>query len=602
MPSYSDAVPRDALNTERRPFVGGLLLGFAHALLLALAFPPFSLGALTLFAIAPLVYASVRSRRPVRTALGVSIASVPFWAYEHQFVWAMSALGVFPLVIYLSVWPGLFVWLLAHLKRARPAWPLFFLVPLVWTGLEVARGEVVWNGYAWYLVAHPLVDTGPIAHIAALVGVYGLGAWIGLLTGWVFDLCGVRLAGAVGAVRPAPGLRWVGMIIGLSLLVSSAFMPYRVTPGFDNPLTVGVVQTNVAQDNRMDWSFDQRMADFQRFLELTVAAQMDERGRPDLIVWPETMFPGGWLNREAIEELQRINASGLLFYDELLALQRNIETPLVVGAPSAEGVRFTETENGRYRVDFDRSFNSAFVVDMGGVDEHRYDKIHLTPFGEVMPYISAWPWLEQRLLAIGGRGMTFDLSEGQSERPLDIRLEERHGRTAKSIRAATPICYEVTVPGLCRRLVFGPDGRRADVIINLTNDGWFAWWDAGRANKLLMARWRAIELGTPVIRAANTGISAVIDPTGRLLARGPNQPGHEGGAARTDGVAWAVVDLPARDTLYARIGDLLGWLCFGGLAGALILTAFTRRTPNENGAAPRLRLVGGPGSDSGGKG
>jgi len=593
-------VPRDALNPERRPFVAGLLWGLAHALLLALAFPPVSLGALALGAIAPLVYASLRSARPVWTALGVSIASAPFWAFEHQFVWAMSALGVFPLVIYLSLWPGLFVWLLALLKRARPRWPLFALVPIVWTGLEIARGEVVWNGYAWYLVAHPLINTGPIAHIAALVGVYGLGAWIAMLTGWIYDLRGVRAFGSLGAAPPAAGLRWVGLVIGLSLLLSSAFMPYRVTPGFDNPLTVAVVQTNLPQDNRMDWSFDQRMTDFQRFLELTVAAQMDERGRPDLIVWPETMFPGGWLNREAIEALQSINASGLVFYEELLALQRNLETPLVIGAPSAEGVTFTETENGRFRVNTERSFNSAFVVDMGGVDQQRFDKIHLTPFGEVMPYISAWPWLEQRLLAIGGRGMTFDLAPGESLGPLNIRLEERAGRAAKSVRAASPICYEITVPGLCRKMVFGPDGRRADVLINLTNDGWFAWFDAGRENKLLMARWRAIELGTPVIRAANTGISAVIDLTGRLLARGPNQPGHEGGPSRTDGVAWAVVDLPARDTFYARIGDLVGWLCFGGLLGGLILTAFTRRKPKDNGATPRLRLVGAPGPDSGG--
>ena len=185
---------KDSLNPEVRPLVAGLLWGLAHSLVFVLAFAPVSLGAVSLVSIVPLVFVGVRSSRPWLSALGVSVASAPMWAWHHQFVWAMSALGVFPLVAYLALWPGAFVGLLGWLKRARPRVPLFVLVPVVWTGLEVLRGEVVWHGYAWYLVAHPLIDTGPIAYIASFVGVYGLGAWVAMLTGWAFDLARVRVA------------------------------------------------------------------------------------------------------------------------------------------------------------------------------------------------------------------------------------------------------------------------------------------------------------------------------------------------------------------------------------------------------------------------
>src|SRR5205814_4698027 len=120
---------------------------------------------------------------------------------------------------------------------------------------------------------------------------------------------------------------------------------------------------------------------------------------------------------------------------------------------------------------------------------------------------------------------------------------------------ATPICFEATKPGLCRRLVSRePDQPR--VIVNLTNDGWFGWFDPGRWQHLQIARWRAVELGVPVVRAANTGVSAAIDARGCLMKAGVEVAP---GAARSDGFLIADVTRGAGATIHTRLGDVFGW-------------------------------------------
>lgn len=133
------------------------------------------------------------------------------------------------------------------------------------------------------------------------------------------------------------------------------------------------------------------------------------------------------------------------------------------------------------------------------------------------------------------------------------------------------------MPGVCRRLVFYHGARRADLLINLTNDGWFGWWDAGRRQHLQLARWRALELGTPVVRAANTGISALIGPTGAFLRAGVDSAPNP---ARVDGVLVVDVPKPLGATLYARVGDLFGIAALV-VAGGLLLASFIRTSSSR---------------------
>jgi apolipoprotein N-acyltransferase len=137
------------------------------------------------------------------------------------------------------------------------------------------------------------------------------------------------------------------------------------------------------------------------------------------------------------------------------------------------------------------------------------------------------------------------------------------------VRVVTPICFETTWGTHCRELVGAGGARRADVLVCLTNDGWFADSDHGREHHLQAARWRCLELATPMLRSANTGVSAAIDADGRVLARGVD---GDGAGRRVDGVLSALVPLPTGTTFYLRHGDLFRW---PAMAVGAMLVGFT---------------------------
>jgi apolipoprotein N-acyltransferase len=132
------------------------------------------------------------------------------------------------------------------------------------------------------------------------------------------------------------------------------------------------------------------------------------------------------------------------------------------------------------------------------------------------------------------------------------------------------------MPGVCRRLVFDGDERRADLLVNLTNDGWFARSIGGRENHLLAARWRCVELRTPMIRAANTGISAMIDTDARV---------EDYLESNTEGVLIEsnLLSRPGPITLFALTGDLVGWLCLAGTGLITLGSLLPRRTASDPG-------------------
>ena len=290
----------------------------------------------------------------------------------------------------------------------------------------------------------------------------------------------------------------------------------------------------------MTGSVAQKLEDFDRALRLTLEAAGADPP-PDLIVWPETMVPVVWGLNDASYEVEKREGITIpietpegprrlpttTFRDDLTRLQADLGIPLLVGATAVTGLTFDIDDAGSITIDYDARYNSAFLIEDGTVNDQRYDKLTLTPFGEVMPYISNWKWLEQRLLALGARGMSFDLEPGEED--VVFEVENQSGET---FRIATPICFEITYADTCRRLAFDGSQRKADILLNLTNDGWFADWDQGREMHLDSGRWRAAELATPVVRAANTGISCHIDRVGREISR---LPANEGGCPRRRG-------------------------------------------------------------------
>jgi apolipoprotein N-acyltransferase len=273
---------------------------------------------------------------------------------------------------------------------------------------------------------------------------------------------------------------------------------------------VRLIQPNAPQHQKWDPQFAGIF--FERLVQFTRAGEE----RPDLIVWPETAVPV-WLHNAARTLGIISDAAG--------------DVPVVLGINRAEGMRI---------------FNAAVLMDAEGRVTQTYDKHHLVPFGEYIP-------LGNLLSKIGIQGLASRSGDGFSP-----------GAGADVIdlgglgKALVLICYEAVFPQDVRAAPVRPD-----FILHLTNDAWFGNF-SGPYQHLAQARMRAIESGLPVLRAANTGVSAVIDAKGRVLHALP---------LNTEGYLDAVLPEPLPETLYAKSGDLPLTI----VVVLLLLTALLRR-------------------------
>ena len=363
---------------------------------------------------------------------------------------------------------------------------------------EIARGWI-FTGFPWAQAGHALIDT-PLLHWASHAGAPGLLALV--------------LAAGVAIWHVVAGPRGRG---ALALAALAALWPLGAVlapeagAGAGAPV-VRLVQPNAPQHEK--WDPDRAQAFFDRQRAYTAAGAV-----PDLVVWPETAVPV-WLNH-AGETLEAVAASAR-------------GAPVVLGIQRFEGRRL---------------FNSLAVIEPGGVVREVYDKHHLVPFGEFMPF-------GDFLATIGIYGLASNEGQGYSAGP-GARLID----LGPLARALPLICYESV---FARDLRAAPG--RADVILLITNDAWFGRI-SGPYQHLAQARLRSAEMGLPMIRVANTGVSAMIDATGRIT---------EAIALGEAGWRDAALPPPLPETLYARLGDG-PMLLFYGVLLALSLWRNRRR-------------------------
>ena len=339
---------------------------------------------------------------------------------------------------------------------------------------EITR-SLVFTGFPWALIGHVWIDT-PVAFVAAVIGPHGL---TGIALAFAVVLAHGRMAQIAMVLVP------LGLLVGLQSTIPV------MTPAEDAPI-VRVIQPNAPQ--HLKWAPGHREMFFERAVTMTGAG-----GAPDVIVWPETSVPF---------DLSTAGDS-LAYVSEAAG-----GTPVVLG-----GLRWA----------YPAYFNSLAVVGAGGVMTDSYDKSHLVPFGEYIPWVQTFARL----------GLTFGVIEPGEGYSSGAGL---HLVDVPGIGPMLPlICYE----GIFAEEVNGVEGR-ARAIVLITNDAWFGNW-AGPEQHFAQARLRAIEQGLPVIRAANTGISGVIDGMGGVVAQiGLN----------TDGYVDVPLPIALDPPLYSRWGDL----------------------------------------------
>lgn len=542
-------------------------------LLVAGLFPPFHFAALVWVALVPLLWAlwSVDGKRAgwKGFAIGWLAGAVSGWV---QFSWlsVVSPLGAALLPMYLAIYWGLFGAFAATLgnpwkRDGAGSLRIAFCHAAIWAGLEWLRGWL-FTGFGWNTLGVAFQETPLVAQAADLLGLTGL-AMLPVFFQAVAVQAGKRIM--AGARRPPLDLAVALGVLGLVAAYGYARISIERSAEKKNRLKTLLVQINIPQDAaQVLWSaLDVHMAYEDETLK---ALDSVKQNWPDWVMWPESALTGRILRtddgtwgmwRENQETIAQVRTAGPF--------------QLIYGINELEAEK---TSDGQLAMkDKGRAWNSIAV--MSPEDSlQTYRKHHLVIFGETIPFVDSIPLLKKIYEQQAGVEYGGSFTAGESLDPLPIP-------TAKGtvIGAIPTVCFEDSVARLVRKFVRpGPQ-----VIVNVTNDGWFKE-SAAADQHFATARFRAIELRRPMLRCANTGVSAAIDSTGSTAHPDTGKPQilTDGkGSHFTRGSLLTELDVPLHPSfsLYALIGDW-GVISLAGIA--LIWAGKRRRKPLEMHANP----------------
>jgi apolipoprotein N-acyltransferase len=512
-----------------RGALGRFAISAAAGALAALAMAPFHLVPLLFLAFTVLVWLidglglarRLASAALIGWAFGLGFFAVGLYWIGNAFLVDAEMFGALMPAAMLGLTAGLALFPLIAIVLARLFWRTgsgrVLVLALSWTALEWLRGHIL-TGFPWHLAGYVWGDALVMLQPASLVGIYGLS----LIT--VFAACSpAALASFAGGQASASNLRallWPGAA-ALLLLALLAFGAWRLAAP-PSPSVAGVrlriVQASIPQADKIN--SNNAAAIFRAHLDLTLRPGIEKITH---VIWTEAAVP-------------------VLLPDQPDALAA-IGSALGPGRWLIAGSARREPPGAGTR---ERFFNSLLVVSSAGAVVAAYDKHHLVPFGEYLPLEGLLARLRLRQIVENGTGF----SAGPGVRTLGI---------PGAPEAGALICYEAIFPGAVVERA-----RRPSWLLNITDDTWFGH-GVGPRQHFEIARVRAIEEGLPLVRAANNGISAVIDARGRVLA-----------SLGFDAVDVIDSPLPARGapTIYARIGDFgfLGMWVFG----ALLIFGFRR--------------------------
>ncbi len=530
-------------------------LAVASGLALGLAFPKFDYGLLAWVAFVPLFYAieGESMRRVFGWAYLQGFASYVVSLYWiaiplHDFADVRMGLAIIPMLMLAGVaamdtaaaiWAGEFV-----ARRTRI--PAVLTMPVAWTAVEWTRSYFP-AGFPWNLLGYTAYRNLELIQFAEFTGVYGVSALIVFFNAVVYLVIFRR-----GVYR----LQTISLgALTATMIVLGGFGAWRIGNLEKAPhagsFKVAMVQGNIPQSLKWDPKF--LPESYKVYQDETASAA--KRGA-DLIVWPEA---AAVFLLESDDQYPAELANAAPYYapyrTALLTLARDIGEPILFGAPALA------REDGRRG-----EYNRAYLVSANGEVDAHYDKMELVPFGEYVPARAILGYFVNRV--VEGFG---DFIPGKEQTLFNV----------KGARLGILICYESIFPDFTRREV----NEGADVLVNITNDAWYGESSAPY-QVLAMAVMRSVETKVPMVRVANTGISALIEPSGEITNRTPL---FKRGTVMVD-VPWR----PVR-TAYTIVGDLFAEICFVLTAIGLILAwRWPRPAPVEAVRSRRLPANGRP--------
>ncbi len=477
-----------------------LLVAAGSGLLLAASFPRPDLYPLAWIALVPLLL--VMRQRPFAagfTAGAVFFAAVLYWLNLVMTTYGglppvLSLLAYLFLLTYLAIYFGLGTWLAVALEKNLKI-PYLFTLPPIWVALEYLRSWL-FTGFPWGIIGYSQQNFSIAIQSSDVTGIYGVSLM----------LIAVNCALAGVIATPKNRLARLGVVATIMICISHfGYGVWRQRQPLEQrqeQLQVALIQGNIGQAQK--WKPEQRQATIDRYFSLSNVAS---RSNPDLLVWPEAATPF-FLQDESKLAMQ------------VRALPQQLNIPLLVGSPA-----YSQSGSGKYQY-----YNRAYLFATTGKEIGFSDKVHLVPFGEYVPLGKILAFINKMVAGVG------DFSPGKVQ-PLSL---DGHS-------LGVLICYEAIFPDLARNYV----QRGADLLVNLTNDAWFGRTSAPY-QLLAMTRFRAIENRIWIARAANTGISAFISPSGRVVASGPIFESLQ---------LSGTVGLGANASFYTRYGDVFAQFC-----------------------------------------
>lgn len=477
--------------------VKDILLVTLTSALLILSFPKADVWFFAWMAFVPL-FVALEGRSARSSFLYAYFCGLIFFCGVFYWFIHVTVVGAILIILYFSLYFGVFGYIYASARHQSKFIKVIFL-SCSWVMLEFIRSHLM-TGFGWAALAHSQYKNLVMLQIADVTGFYGVSFLVMMVNVSLKEIISDFKHHRIKSAIPL-ALSVMGLLLSVFLYGS-----YRMNQTYEGPtLSVSIVQANIPQE--LKWYEPSWPDIMEKYKIITRQAALDH---PDLIVWPETAFPGYLGEHDD-------------YFDQLRRFVDELNIPLLLGTVAKEGNDY---------------YNSAVLLDGQGRIIEQYNKLHLVMFGEYIPFRKWFPFLTD-IIPIA------DFTPGENY----VLFPSPSGKSLIS----TLICFEDSVPYVSREFV----QRGSNLLINITNDAWFKDTKMPYMH-LATSVFRAIENRRELIRAANTGISVFIGADGALKQRVSNKQGKE---TYVSGFTNEKVTLINKQTLYSTYGDIFSMIC-----------------------------------------
>ena len=510
------------------------ILCIVSAVLLILSFPNFNIWIFAWVGFVPLFFA-LENKSKGKAFLLAYLTGIIFWWGIIYWLVHVTFIGTSSLILYLALYFGVFGLLYSSIVH-RPSSIASLILASIWVILEYLRAHLL-TGFPWALLGYSQYLNLPVIQISDITGAWGVSFLVMMVNVVIKEVLGVRFW-VLGKKEQKRKL-WIISPAVLCFIFTITYGYYKLnqTPNtkHQTPIKISVIQGNIPQE--LKWMPDAKEYILDKHIELTEKAVVQN---PDLIVWPEAALPA------VLEE------EPALFVRVSYAAAK-VKTSLLVGAVTL-------------REDF--YYNSALLISSQGETLVKYNKLHLVPFGEYIPLKKIFPFLET-VAPIGEISPGREYTIFEIPNP-NITKSQINPKSQIPTKFAVLICFEDLFPELSRRFV----KNGAQFLVNITNDAWYKKTSAPYQH-LQASVFRAVENRVNLARAANTGVSGFIAPSGKIISLVRDRTGRN---IFIEGYKHQEIAIIERQpTFYSRCGDVFIVACFLFLLYGIIYNLKTKK-------------------------